>query len=72
MVGEDLRVVKTNAWSYIDAMVTQRKSVTFKRVDLGGYAVILNGYNFGLGSTCKSALMDAIAETKKRRTNSGR
>jgi hypothetical protein len=64
-------MVKTLAWDYLDKVVERRKTVTFGITSEGGYVVCLNGFFFGLGDTCKSALNSAIRDTKRRRERSG-
>lgn len=60
-------MIKANLWNYLDSIVTRRRTVEFRSKITGGYCVIINGHNFGLGASCKSAFLDAVVDAKKRR-----
>lgn len=63
-------MIKTSAWSYLDKMVTRRNSIEFRKmVASENFAVCANGFYFGIGPTCKAALIDAIKDTKRRKTD---
>lgn len=62
-------MVNNPAWAYLDKMVARRNSLTLSRRIRGGYAACINGHYFGLAETCKAAVVKAVRDTKRHKTN---
>lgn len=55
------------SWTYLDSLVSRRKTLEFRSIPGGGYCAVINGYNYGIGNTCRAAFSAATKEAKKRR-----
>lgn len=64
-------MIRTPAWAYLDTLVSRRRSVEFKSSDCGGFVVVVGGFHFGTGPSCKSALVAASKNRKKWKAKYG-
>lgn len=60
-------MIRSEAWTYLDNLVSRRKSLELRSMIGGGYCAVINGYNFGTGDSCREAFVAALRDTKKRR-----